>query len=184
MEFMPQQPPPSGRRFFTLEQANSMLPLIRRIVADIGKTARRYERVQTKLRQKGTKVLSAPQRPVVEAELFDHADRLEECLQELRGLGVEFKGWDGLVDFPAWVEGREIEYCWKQGEAEVNHWHEIYTGYAHRKPLPVTSPITPELVLGDPDVEELMPKDVQKPVGKRKTKSNRTAARRSEDLFN
>ena len=46
---MPDRMPPAGRRFFTLEEANRMLPLIRHIVEDIGVTAKLYERIQTKL---------------------------------------------------------------------------------------------------------------------------------------
>lgn len=160
-----------------------MLPLVKRVVEDIAATARRYERVQCKLKQKGTKALSSAQRPLMEAELFDHADRLEDCLQELRGLGVEFKGWDGLVDFPAWVDGREIEYCWKHGETEITHWHEIYAGYVNRKPLPVTAAVTPELVLGDPAADELITENSDKPITKKKAKANRKAVRRSDDLF-
>jgi hypothetical protein len=174
--------PPTQRRFFTLDEANRMLPLIRRIVEELGAAARLYERTQNRLNLKGPAALAEGDRRVADAELSDHADRLEACLQELRTLGVEFKGWDGLVDFPAWVDGREVEYCWKAGEPRVEHWHEIYAGYSNRKPLPVTPPAKPDPVAGDDGVDEYRPDDVTKPT-RSKAKANRKPVRRIDDML-
>jgi hypothetical protein len=173
--------PPAQRRFFTIEEANRMLPLIRRVVEDIGGAARLYERTQNRLDQKGDAALRDSERRLAEAELSDHADRLEDCLQELRSLGVEFKGWDGLVDFPAWVDGREIEYCWKAGEPRVEHWHEIYAGYSNRKPLPVLPASTPDLA-SDTHVDAVVPDDLSKPAGKPRSKAARKPVRRRDDV--
>jgi hypothetical protein len=41
----------------------------------------------------------------------------------------------GLLDFPSEREGRVVFLCWRYGEPEVAHWHEVDTGYAARKPL-------------------------------------------------
>ena len=179
---MPDRSAPSGRRFFTLHEANRMLPLVRHIVDDIGNTARVYERLQTRLDSKNDFAPSTEDRRLLEAELSDYADRLEDCLQEMRNLGVEFKGWEGLVDFPAWVDGREVEYCWKQGEPTVSHWHELYAGFSNRKPLPVTAPITPELILGDATVEEYVPDDVTRVTSKKKAKPRSKAMKRGDEL--
>jgi hypothetical protein len=178
---MPDRLPPAGRRFFTLDAANRMLPLIRHIVDEIGVAAKHYERLQTKLEHKTSAKLPLEERRLMEAEHADHADRLEDCLQELRGLGVEFKGWEGLVDFPAWVDGREIEYCWKQGEPAVEHWHELYAGYSNRRPLPVMA-ITPEVILGEAAVEEYVPDDVTKVTSKKKAKAKSKVARRGDEM--
>jgi hypothetical protein len=174
--------PPAQRRFFTLEEANRMLPLIRRIVEDLGGAARLYERTQNRLNLKGDAALAENDRRLAEAELSDYADRLEDCLQELRLLGVEFKGWDGLVDFPAWVDGREIEYCWKHGDRRVDHWHEIYAGYSNRKPLPVTPSANPAPSETDPQVDAFMPDDVSRPA-KTKAKPARKPVHRRDDVL-
>ena len=39
----------------------------------------------------------------------------------------------GLVDFPAEMEGRRVYLCWMLGEDSVNHWHELDAGYAGRQ---------------------------------------------------
>ena len=41
----------------------------------------------------------------------------------------------GLVDFPALIEGREVLLCWKDGEPEVAFWHTPEGGFAGRQPL-------------------------------------------------
>jgi hypothetical protein len=41
----------------------------------------------------------------------------------------------GLVDFPAFIEGREVFLCWEESEDGVSFWHELDTGYAGRQPL-------------------------------------------------
>jgi hypothetical protein len=42
---------------------------------------------------------------------------------------------DGLVDFPALREGREVHLCWRSGEAKIDYWHEVDAGIAGRQPL-------------------------------------------------
>ena len=37
---------------------------------------------------------------------------------------------DGLVDFPALREGREVHLCWRSGEAKIDYWHEVDAGIA------------------------------------------------------
>jgi len=41
----------------------------------------------------------------------------------------------GLVDFPSLREGRVVQLCWRLGEDEVAHWHEVDAGFQARKPL-------------------------------------------------
>lgn len=41
----------------------------------------------------------------------------------------------GLIDFPALREDREVFLCWKLGESTVSFWHELDGGFAGRRPL-------------------------------------------------
>ncbi len=55
--------------------------------------------------------------------------RLREYVEELRALGVEPKsGTEGLVDFPALLNGRKVYLCWKLGESRVLFWHDLEAG--------------------------------------------------------
>ena len=127
-------------RLFTIEQANRMLPLVRRIVEDIVQDYARWREQVGVL-----EVVAAGRRgdsPPDEAEKVEQdtqrlAADIERYVGELRELGVDFKGFDeGLVDFPAEIDGRRVYLCWKLGEDAVRFWHGRDEGFAARKPLP------------------------------------------------
>ena len=129
----------AATRTFTVEQANRMLPLVRRIVRDIVDTHRAwsnavkaYENAATGTRADSQATQLAP----LEKEVHRLAAEIEGYLGELRELGVDFKGFDqGLVDFPGERDGRVVCLCWKLDEPEVGFWHEVTDGYAGRQPL-------------------------------------------------
>ena len=129
-------------RLFTIEQANRMLPLVRRIVEDIVQDYARWREQVGVL-----EVVAAGRRgdsPPDEAEKVEQdtqrlAADIERYVGELRELGVDFKGFgEGLVDFPAEIDGRRVYLCWKLGEDSVEHWPEVDAGFAGRRRL-VTS---------------------------------------------
>ncbi len=138
---MPSPKPSRGKKFFTVGQANQMLPLVRAIVQDIVELAQDLQQRQERLKR----IRPSPKTMMGEAyqeefqqmqqELAKGAARMEEYEDELRRLGVELKGWEGLIDFPCWVDGREVCLCWKLGEPEVAYWHEVDAGFAGRQKL-------------------------------------------------
>ena len=72
----------------------------------------------------------------METELEMDGRRILEYVEELRQLGVEAKSaTEGLVDFPAVLDGRTVYLCWRLGEPEVLYWHELDAGFRGRKPL-------------------------------------------------
>lgn len=126
-------------QYFTVEQANRTLPLVRRIVADIVQT---YERWQDAVRafELASVAASATQQSAEAEERQREAQRLAEeiagFVRELEALGVEFKGYDvGLVDFPARSGDRTVYLCWQLGEPDVRYWHELNGGFAGRQPI-------------------------------------------------
>mgnify|MGYP001178996948 CR=1 FL=1 len=57
-------------------------------------------------------------------------------MYELESIGCFVKNLEtGLVDFLSYFEGREIFFCWKLGETNVTHWHELDSGYTGRKKI-------------------------------------------------
>ena len=73
------------------------------------------------------------------------AERLREFVDELRRLGIEpTNGSEGLVDFPALIDGRKVFLCWKLGEPQVRYWHEPDAGYRQRHPLRLRVPVRRE----------------------------------------
>ncbi|HVU90463.1 MAG TPA: DUF2203 domain-containing protein [Pirellulales bacterium] len=134
--------PFEGRKIFTVESANASLPLVRAIVNDLAQLSRevveRRERLALLLagRERSPQDAYGEELSQIEEELEKDSRRLQEYVEELQALGVEPKnGPDGLVDFPATHEGRPIYLCWKLGEPEVLHWHELDAGFRGRQPL-------------------------------------------------
>ena len=134
------------RRLFTIEQANASLPLIRAICGDLADLSRevtdRRERLSQLLDGRERKSYGPYNEELIqiEEELEKDTERLQEYVEELRSLGVEPKnGPEGLVDFPSLLEGRLVLLCWKLGEPEVLHWHELDAGFIGRQSLTADS---------------------------------------------
>lgn len=135
---------PSVRRVFTTAEANAALPLVRAIVSDLAQLSRdvierreRFEQLKARRASRGHDVYDQ-ELAQVEEELQRDAEQLQEYVNELVELGVEPKsGPEGLVDFPSYLEGRLVYLCWKLGEPEVSHWHELDAGFRGRQPLGV-----------------------------------------------
>lgn len=129
------------KRYFTLEEANATLPLLRSILRDVTELATALQDQHERLSrlQEGSEGLDTAHREEVERiedEFEQGQDRMRELVEELQGLGVELKDlFSGLVDFPCWMDGREVYLCWRLGEPEVSHWHELDAGFAGRKKL-------------------------------------------------
>ena len=127
-------------RLFTQEQANSTLPLVRRIVRDIVTLYPVWrDHVETYAVHAANASAEHPD-PLAEQaarEVQRLAGEIEGCLKELTDLGVEYKQpMDaGLVDFPGLVDGEEVYLCWRYDEPEVAHWHARDEGFAGRRPL-------------------------------------------------
>jgi hypothetical protein len=129
------------RKYFSVEEANKTLPLVRAIVGDIVRQLGTVNDLGQRLSavSRGRKL--APSDPYAEelahskAEMQAEEAKLDAYRGELEKLGVELKGPDGLVDFPSLFEGREVYLCWRLGEPEVMYWHELKDGVAGRQPV-------------------------------------------------
>ena len=134
--------PPSAKKYFTPAGANATLPLVRAIIRDVTELARelreRHDRLSRVLSGKRSGLSEAHQEEVqqAQAEVERGQERMREYEQELKQLGVELKDYyTGLIDFPCWMDGREVYLCWRLGEPEVGHWHELNEGFAGRQTL-------------------------------------------------
>ncbi len=142
----PPKPVEAKRRYFTVEEANKALPLVKVIVSDI---VDQFQ-VVNDLKQRLSAVLSERRRPAgdlyseelaqTQSELATEEEKLAGFIDELTKLGVELKGPDGLCDFYSMMDGREVYLCWRLGEPQVMHWHELDAGVAGRKPLNLQAP--------------------------------------------
>ena len=122
------------RRCFTVHEANELIPFL-------SKKLRSLHTVYTKLKMWGFANPSSdeitlrggiPVASAYVAALSEFRETLEEICQE----GCELKDLaSGLIDFPTIWEGREVRLCWKLGEPQVKHWHELEAGFDGRQSL-------------------------------------------------
>lgn len=109
------------KRYFTLDEARALLPIVRRV------TRHAAEHVQQLSAQFG--YLDDPLRKkALEARV---RAALEEWQSKINKLGCEAKGiW--LVDF----DNGEGYYCWHYPESELGFFHGYDQGFRGRKRLP------------------------------------------------
>jgi len=75
-------------------------------------------------------------RAEAEAILAADRDQLETYVEELQKLGAELKDFfTGLIDFPGWINAREVCLCWQLGEGNIEHWHEANAGFRGRQQI-------------------------------------------------
>ena len=135
-------------RIFTVGEANRLVGEMEAVIAEI-------ERLRSQLEQHSQElgILDALWGlKVLETENPDHGEferhraAIDRIVARIEGLvrndilarGIRFPTGGiehGLLDFPTTFDGRVVYLCWKRGESQVSHWHEINGGFAGRQPL-------------------------------------------------
>ena len=118
-----------------------MLPLIRVIVSDlvelwrdVSERKRRLESLAEGRTFRSADVYSE-EVELVEDQLERDVERLRGFLDELRELGVEPQGFDGVIEFPTLMNGRLAYLSWKFGEPQISYWHDAEGNSPGRLPL-------------------------------------------------
>lgn len=149
----------SDRRYFTVDEANELVPWLEACFARILQLRSQMRSLYGALEAMGDRpdpqlVLSgasAPGDPIDDDDPRSRArstfvglmELVQEELVAIQEQGIEVKDLDtGLCDF--WSEtvvpGLEVYLCWRYGEKRITHYHEPHAGFAGRKPLPAPAP--------------------------------------------
>ena len=131
-------------QFFTLEEANALIPRLTEVVArQLDRRAAIEERLNALAERTGVPpegVVEKPDDPEdVRAMKRDIIARLHEyqsAWNDLESMGLVLKdARTGLVDFYSRIDGKIVFLCWKYGETSITHYHDIESGFAGRKPI-------------------------------------------------
>ena len=130
-------------RSFTLEEAQSLLPVLESLVRNAIEGKKLIKAVDAELQElahrvflSGGLLVNIIQVARRKAEREKTIQRVKDTLAEIDATGVQVKDLDiGLLDFPCQVEGRTVLLCWKLGEKGITHWHGTSEGFAGRKPI-------------------------------------------------
>ena len=132
-----------GPRFFTLEEANELVPTLE---IEFGRIAQARAEIGPVIAALGGADASmtilqdegfAPDGLEAEAaRLRALAAEITEAVERVNDLGCLVKDVDaGLVDFYALQDGDPIFLCWQFGEPAISTWHGLEEGFAGRKPI-------------------------------------------------
>ncbi len=122
-------------RFFTVEEAEDLLPTLRpmleKIKSHYAKVSALRDAAKDAACETGGGGMAGG--TIYFKSLFE----VGRLTNEIDELGVQMKDYTrGLIDFPSMREGQTVLLCWQLGEPErIEWWHEIETGFAGRKPL-------------------------------------------------
>jgi hypothetical protein len=122
--------------YFTVDEANALLPLLRphvkRLIAAWHRLSALQAEVMAVLDRHPRADLGGPPLSTAAAEII----RAQNAIVAIQACGAELKDpATGLLDFLALRDGVEVYLCWRYGEPRVAFWHPIETGVAGRQPL-------------------------------------------------
>ncbi|HKO97469.1 MAG TPA: DUF2203 domain-containing protein [Pyrinomonadaceae bacterium] len=124
-------------KLFTVQEANELLPSVRKILQRIQRSRRRLAAYsgEAKLAAEGADLGGGGMSAGSDYAAILTNSTLE--LAELEELGVQLKDFDrGLIDFPSLRDGRVVLLCWQLGEGdELEWWHDLESGFAGRTRL-------------------------------------------------
>ena len=121
-------------KHYTLEEARALLPSVRQWLEEL---SHRRERLKTLDKRVGHLLSSGDDAggPSVN-QLIRILAQCKAVLQRFRSREIQIKDLNrGLLDFPAWRDGREIFLCWEKEEEDIAYWHDLESGYAGRERL-------------------------------------------------
>jgi hypothetical protein len=134
------------KRYFSIEEANKMIPDLEFAFNRITQLHHHISTLYAQLDHLGLAPKDEDFDPAPDGltlELIDLLTSLKVLLMELRAQvndlhqsGCIVKDVvEGLVDWHSKHDDRDVFLCWKFGEKQVQHWHEIDSGFETRKRL-------------------------------------------------
>jgi hypothetical protein len=121
--------------YFTVAEANTLLPRVKAVVSDLLDARQRILDAQPDLWPVLEKAIGNGGSKKA-GELLVEFERIESSVNALSEMGCILKDINsGLVDFPTIRNGREVLLCWRYDEPEVGFWHDAEAGFAGRQPL-------------------------------------------------
>jgi hypothetical protein len=122
-------------RYFSLEEANAALDIIRPLMDDIQSIRLDILAHQPELWPAIERSAGNGGNPLL-SKLAKDFERLDMLLHRVLSTGAQVKDINiGLLDFPALRNDNEVCLCWKHGEGKIEFWHEIDAGFAGRQPI-------------------------------------------------
>lgn len=130
-------------KYFTLEEAQSLLPVLEALLKRAIDAKKALEGIQEEMQAlsrriflTGGMLLDVEQVRRRKASLDTLMQEARDSLAEIEAIGVQVKDLDtGLLDFPCLLDGEIVLLCWKMGEERIEFWHTLDAGFRGRQPV-------------------------------------------------
>lgn len=130
-----------GKKFFSLEEANALMPVVRDAILVLQKIQRDFKAKRVQLQQIEQVINGVGKDREVEDQQFMLECELEfmqmEAQMHMNNItqkGIFLRSIEmGLVDFPGRKGGEAVFWCWKLGEESVSHFHGWHEGFSGRQ---------------------------------------------------
>lgn len=130
-------------RFFTLQQAEQILPDVASAIRMAVSSKAEYQRLDSewqtltqRLAVSGGVRVDRVQVVELKNALEQAARTLKQAVEHVHEFGCLVKDLDvGLIDFPTLFQGQEVYLCWKLGESGIQFWHGVNEGFRGRKAI-------------------------------------------------
>lgn len=131
-------------RIFTTEEAKALLPQVSSALVQLQEKKRQIDLKQVEIDlveivNVGSVSVAAGNRQKMD-ERMSNLNRLvseyTELFEEIESWGPVVKDVDqGLIDFYHVKNQQLVFLCWKQGESQIEHWHDLESGFQGRRAL-------------------------------------------------
>ncbi len=136
-------PDMDSEKHFTLDEAQSLLPVLEALLKRAMEARRTADEIEEKMQALTRKVflmggmlLDVERVQRRRAAHASHMQQAKDSLAEIDAIGVQVKDLDtGLLDFPCLIDGETVLLCWKMGESRIEFWHTLDAGFRGRQPV-------------------------------------------------
>lgn len=119
-------------RLFGLEEARQYVPFL---LQTFQRVRSQLDEARAMSRKLETQTVPEAEAAALREEIRAISHRVKDELMKLEEAGIEVKAVDGLVDFRAQLEERQVYLCWKFPEQTITCWHELNAGFAGRREI-------------------------------------------------
>jgi hypothetical protein len=130
-------------RFFTIQQAERLLPEVELIIQDAIAAKSGYEQAEEEMQNFSRRIMMLGGVVVDHSKVSAQREQressgqlLKAAMEKIEEIGCLVKDLDiGLIDFPTLLHGEEVYLCWKLGEPGIHYWHGVNEGFQGRKAI-------------------------------------------------
>ena len=120
-------------RYFSVAEANSLLIEIEPLMEELLERRARVVRARNEMKPALNDLRSDIGGPLA-TRMAQDFEVIQRLIARIQSFGCVVKDMNvGLLDFLTERDGREVYLCWRFGEARIEFFHELHTGFNSRQ---------------------------------------------------